>query len=214
MSYPQRPEDNYNYNHLEGQLGGIGDKQTSTFSARKRSNGAGAGSGASSSVKDVPPKAAGSARKRARGSSVSKPPNVTPPSPPRTSDHFNGNGNSTGNGNGNDNRNGHLKSAESPVPPAVLIREKKQKACANCRRAKLKCIVDDGETDCIRCKARKEKCVFYPRGHVSRLVLFVCHYHTYPDIHHDIRTHISRMSARERAKERAKERGTALMSFA
>jgi hypothetical protein len=48
----------------------------------------------------------------------------------------------------------------------VLVREKKQKACANCRRAKLKCIVE-GDGDCVRCKARKEKCVFYPRSHVS-----------------------------------------------
>ena len=52
-------------------------------------------------------------------------------------------------------------------PPAVLVREKKQKACSNCRRAKLKCIIDDGETDCVRCTARKERCVFYPRSHVS-----------------------------------------------
>lgn len=56
--------------------------------------------------------------------------------------------------------------------PSVLVREKKQKACANCRRAKLKCIVEDNETDCVRCRARKERCIFYPRGHVSRL--FVC----------------------------------------
>lgn len=51
--------------------------------------------------------------------------------------------------------------------PAVLVREKKQKACANCRRAKLKCIVESGQTDCVRCRARTEKCVFYPRSHVS-----------------------------------------------
>lgn len=63
--------------------------------------------------------------------------------------------------------------AGSPTPPkdskdglpSILVREKKQKACANCRRAKLKCIVEDGETDCVRCRARKERCVFYPRGH-------------------------------------------------
>ena len=51
--------------------------------------------------------------------------------------------------------------------PSVLTREKKQKACANCRKAKLRCIMDDGETDCVRCKSRKEKCVFYPRSQVS-----------------------------------------------
>lgn len=56
---------------------------------------------------------------------------------------------------------------DPPAPPAVLVREKKQKACANCRRAKLKCIVGDDQTDCIRCMARKEKCVFYPRSLVS-----------------------------------------------
>lgn len=50
-------------------------------------------------------------------------------------------------------------------PPSVLVREKKQKACANCRRAKLKCIVEGNETECVRCRARKERCVFYPRGH-------------------------------------------------
>lgn len=49
--------------------------------------------------------------------------------------------------------------------PSVLVREKKQKACANCRRAKLKCIVNDGNNECVRCLARKERCVFYPRGH-------------------------------------------------
>ncbi|ORX37401.1 hypothetical protein BD324DRAFT_626030 [Kockovaella imperatae] len=56
-------------------------------------------------------------------------------------------------------------SAAPDSPPAVLVREKKQKACSNCRRAKLKCIVEDGEADCVRCKARKERCVFYPRTH-------------------------------------------------
>lgn len=60
-------------------------------------------------------------------------------------------------------------SADSPSSnlPAVLTREKKQKACANCRRAKLKCIVEHGEADCVRCRARQERCVFYPRTHVS-----------------------------------------------
>ena len=57
------------------------------------------------------------------------------------------------------------QSADSP--PAVLVREKKQKACANCRKAKLKCMMDEGQADCVRCRARKEKCVFYPRSHVS-----------------------------------------------
>lgn len=51
--------------------------------------------------------------------------------------------------------------------PSVLVREKKQKACANCRRAKLKCIVETDGTDCVRCKARKERCIFYPRSHVG-----------------------------------------------
>lgn len=52
-------------------------------------------------------------------------------------------------------------------PHSILVREKKQKACANCRRAKLKCIVEENESDCVRCRARKERCIFYPRGHVS-----------------------------------------------
>jgi len=52
-------------------------------------------------------------------------------------------------------------------PPAVLTREKKQQACVNCRRAKLKCIIEEHSLDCIRCIARKEKCAFHPRGHVS-----------------------------------------------
>jgi hypothetical protein len=51
---------------------------------------------------------------------------------------------------------------------AILLRDKKQKACANCRRAKLKCIFGD-ETVCVRCKARKEQCISYPRAHVSNL---------------------------------------------
>ena len=66
------------------------------------------------------------------------------------------------------------KITEPPVNvnlPSVLVREKKQKACANCRRAKLKCIVEEGKTDCVRCEARKEKCVFYPRSHVSRSIM-------------------------------------------
>lgn len=60
------------------------------------------------------------------------------------------------------------KVAKSAVdPPAVLTREKKQKACSNCRKAKLKCIVGEDQSDCVRCLARKEKCVFYPRNLVS-----------------------------------------------
>lgn len=55
----------------------------------------------------------------------------------------------------------------SDSPPPVLVREKKQKACANCRKAKLKCMMDDGQTECVRCRSRKEKCIFYPRSHVS-----------------------------------------------
>ena len=50
--------------------------------------------------------------------------------------------------------------------PNVLVREKKPKACASCRRAKLKCIVEEGNTDCLRCKFRKQRCIFYPRSHV------------------------------------------------
>lgn len=57
------------------------------------------------------------------------------------------------------------KDKDTDEPPSVLVREKKQKACANCRRAKLKCIVEGNETECVRCRARKERCVFYPRGH-------------------------------------------------
>ncbi|WVQ77017.1 hypothetical protein IAR50_006696 [Cryptococcus sp. DSM 104548] len=52
-----------------------------------------------------------------------------------------------------------------PAYPAVLTREKKQKACSNCRKAKLKCIVEPNQTLCVRCNSRKEKCIFYPRGH-------------------------------------------------
>lgn len=51
--------------------------------------------------------------------------------------------------------------------PSILLREKKQKACANCRRAKLKCIMDEGVGSCVRCNARKETCTFLPRSHVS-----------------------------------------------
>jgi hypothetical protein len=71
----------------------------------------------------------------------------------------------TGNTNGNANNN--TKATATTEPPSILVREKKQKACANCRRAKLKCIVENNEVDCVRCRARKERCVFYPRGHVS-----------------------------------------------
>lgn len=56
--------------------------------------------------------------------------------------------------------------------PAVLVREKKQRACANCRRAKLKCIVHAGKTECVRCISRKEKCIFYPRSHVRCFLSF------------------------------------------
>jgi len=63
---------------------------------------------------------------------------------------------------------------EGTAPPSILVREKKQKACANCRRAKLKCIVENNEADCVRCRARKERCVFYPRGHVSQPFFIPC----------------------------------------
>nr|XP_019049434.1 hypothetical protein I302_03223 [Kwoniella bestiolae CBS 10118]OCF28364.1 hypothetical protein I302_03223 [Kwoniella bestiolae CBS 10118] len=48
--------------------------------------------------------------------------------------------------------------------PSVLTREKKQKACTNCRKAKLKCILEQGSQECVRCKVRKEKCIFFPRS--------------------------------------------------
>ncbi|KAK4684348.1 hypothetical protein P7C73_g5834, partial [Tremellales sp. Uapishka_1] len=54
---------------------------------------------------------------------------------------------------------------QPPNPPSILVREKKQKAYTNCRRVKLKCIVSEGESDCVRCKFRKERCVFFPRTH-------------------------------------------------
>lgn len=69
----------------------------------------------------------------------------------------------------------HSQSPPSPKlenPPSVLVREKKQKACANCRRAKLKCIVEKG-SDCVRCESRKEKCIFYPRSHVCPQFPFI-----------------------------------------
>lgn len=111
--------------------------------------------------------------------------------PPDNRAYFDGQQQRNGNGNGNVNGmivdNGrkrartqstgdHAHERVSPTPgrdvkveglPSVLVREKKQKACANCRRAKLKCIVEGNETDCVRCRARKERCIFYPRGHVS-----------------------------------------------
>ncbi|BEI84348.1 hypothetical protein CcaverHIS002_0409520 [Cutaneotrichosporon cavernicola] len=72
----------------------------------------------------------------------------------------------SGNGNGNARGDGEppRKKIKDELP-SVLVREKKQKACANCRRAKLKCIVNDDFTECVRCLSRKERCVFYPRGH-------------------------------------------------
>ncbi|ORY34264.1 hypothetical protein BCR39DRAFT_517307 [Naematelia encephala] len=98
-----------------------------------------------------PPAPPGPSKKRARALTTSQPP--PQPIAPTT--------------NGRPKKE---KEVESPAgngngPPSVLVREKKQKACANCRRAKLKCIVEDGQTDCVRCKARKERCVFYPRNH-------------------------------------------------
>ena len=63
----------------------------------------------------------------------------------------------------------HREAPTSPKAdghPSVLLREKKQKACSNCRRAKLQCIVEGGDTDCVRCKNRKERCIFYPKSHV------------------------------------------------
>ncbi|WWC66230.1 uncharacterized protein I206_100131 [Kwoniella pini CBS 10737] len=71
-----------------------------------------------------------------------------------------------------DHRTHSNSHSHSPKPttitisvPAVLTRDKKQKACANCRKAKLKCILEHGSTECIRCKSRKEKCTFFPRSH-------------------------------------------------
>ncbi|WVQ62012.1 uncharacterized protein L199_000145 [Kwoniella botswanensis] len=48
--------------------------------------------------------------------------------------------------------------------PSVLTREKKQKACTKCRKAKLKCILEQGSQECVRCKVRKEKCIFFPKS--------------------------------------------------
>ncbi|WWC86430.1 uncharacterized protein L201_001307 [Kwoniella dendrophila CBS 6074] len=48
--------------------------------------------------------------------------------------------------------------------PAVLTREKKQRACTNCRKAKLKCIVEEDSSECVRCLSRKERCIFHPRA--------------------------------------------------
>ncbi|ODO05929.1 hypothetical protein I350_04990 [Cryptococcus amylolentus CBS 6273] len=75
----------------------------------------------------------------------------------------------TQNGSSSLSRKKHTVQQDSPeykpAYPAVLTREKKQKACSNCRKAKLKCIVEPNQTLCVRCHSRKEKCIFYPRGH-------------------------------------------------
>lgn len=39
-------------------------------------------------------------------------------------------------------------------------KEKRPKACANCRRAKVKCIKDDNEGNCKRCQAQGIQCVY------------------------------------------------------
>jgi hypothetical protein len=102
------------------------------------------------------------ARKRTRQPHANDPP--SPVSLPSAAS----NGKSRANGNGNGNVGSPQTPAGPSAPPAVLVREKKQKACSNCRRAKLKCLVEDGETVCVRCNSRKDACIFYPRGHVSR----------------------------------------------
>ncbi|WRT64331.1 uncharacterized protein IL334_001263 [Kwoniella shivajii] len=61
--------------------------------------------------------------------------------------------------------------------PSVLTREKKPKACSGCRKAKLKCIVEQGNSDCIRCQARKERCLFFPRSNDEESQL---------KLHHDL----------------------------
>ncbi|WVF70291.1 hypothetical protein IAT40_005080 [Kwoniella sp. CBS 6097] len=112
-----------------------------------------------------------SARKRPRQLSILKQP-VDPPShPPDSVPSF---PTTTPNGtsfwtlkppdSGSSQASSHRPGHSHVVVPAVLTREKKQKACSNCRRAKLKCIVEHGEAECVRCKVRKEKCVFFPRA--------------------------------------------------
>nr|ODN87478.1 hypothetical protein L203_03255 [Cryptococcus depauperatus CBS 7841] len=59
----------------------------------------------------------------------------------------------------------HGSMQEKTFIPAILTREKKQKACSNCRKAKLKCLVQPDESVCVRCKARKEKCIFFAKGY-------------------------------------------------
>ena len=49
----------------------------------------------------------------------------------------------------------------------LAVQEKKQKACTNCRKSKLKCLMDVGAKSCSRCRIRGERCVFRPRGYVS-----------------------------------------------
>lgn len=99
---------------------------------------------------------------------TSRPETLAPPSAPPPKKRARNNSNV-----GSERRDSFAAKSSSPNgdkkdPHSILVREKKQKACANCRRAKLKCIVEENESDCVRCRARKERCIFYPRGHVSR----------------------------------------------
>ncbi|WWD17687.1 hypothetical protein CI109_102128 [Kwoniella shandongensis] len=122
-------------------------------------------SSSSESTNDPLPQPASSSskpsKKRARQSSHNSPPISTSNANEETRDNAPAhNSNSTSNSN-------RTKSGEGTTSKdslAVLIREKKQRACSNCRKTKLKCVVEPGETICVRCKAREEKCVFYPRS--------------------------------------------------
>lgn len=108
----------------------------------------------------------GRPKKKARGS-VSRSGASTPPPPADNSTKGKPNGKGKGRAVVDKEPDNVEQELETTEHPAVLVREKKQKACSNCRRAKLKCMLDDGETDCVRCKSRREKCVFYPRNYVS-----------------------------------------------
>ncbi|KAF8311000.1 hypothetical protein DL93DRAFT_2083956 [Clavulina sp. PMI_390] len=47
----------------------------------------------------------------------------------------------------------------------IVVKDKKQKACLNCRRSKLKCVVSTEGAACVRCATRKEECRFKTRAH-------------------------------------------------
>ncbi|KAL5596639.1 hypothetical protein BROUX41_006664 [Berkeleyomyces rouxiae] len=78
--------------------------------------------------------------------------------------------NDTNNSNtgADDNGNNGVKSSSGSLRPGSPLQPKARKACLNCRKQKMKCRIDNGET-CRRCFKAGVPCVFVPRANASYL---------------------------------------------